>query len=250
MSVARERRDLRADRAPPLRAASARWGALWFGFARGHAAVLLAPAVGAGRDVRRWPRCSRCSAARPWLAAALAVARARWRAPSPARSWRWSPSPTPWPTARTAATARSSRPAGLLPPLVLTAAFPEGGYHPFVFSSFFDRARSWRSRPSRSAAPRDRDAADRLRAVRARRRRRCSWCTTPFGGNTVRLGPARRRRRWCSCAVAGHAAARGALAGGAVGLSACSSGGSGRRSSASARKVADDPSTRRPTTSR
>jgi hypothetical protein len=75
---------------------------------------------------------------------------------------------------------------GLLPPLVLTAMFPEGGYHPFVFSSFFivplvalgfvwllpDKQRTLRIASLLYAL-----AAIGLFIV-----------PTPFGGNTVRLG--------------------------------------------------------------
>ena len=75
--------------------------------------------------------------------------------------------------------------AGLLPPMLLTAAFPEGGYHPFVFSSFF--VVPLVALAAIAFVPGDRTlriacvlyalAAVGLFAVH-----------TPFGGNTVRLG--------------------------------------------------------------
>ena len=78
--------------------------------------------------------------------------------------------------------------AGLVPPMLLTAAFPEGGYHPFVFSSFFVVPLvALAAIPFFKGADRDRAlwigcalyalAAVGLFAVH-----------TPFGGNTVRLG--------------------------------------------------------------
>ena len=76
--------------------------------------------------------------------------------------------------------------AGLLPPMLLTAAFPEGGYHPFVFSSFFvvplvalAAIPFWTpgDRTLRIACVLYALVAVALFAVH-----------TPFGGNTVRLG--------------------------------------------------------------
>jgi hypothetical protein len=161
----------------------ARWGALWFGLAAG--TLLFSSRLPWGLGVAFG------------LAAVLALQRRR-----------------PWVASALAALATLSSPvagaflalagvayaladechrrdgallaaAGLAPPLVLTAAFPEGGYHPFVFSSFvvvplvavaaipfFTRDRVLRIACVLYAL-----AAVALYLVH-----------TPFGGNTVRLG--------------------------------------------------------------
>jgi hypothetical protein len=161
----------------------ARWGALWFGFASG---TLL------------------FSSRLPWglgaafgLGAVLALQRRR-----------------PWPAAALAALATLSSPVagaflalagvayaladprhrrggallaagGLLPPLVLTAVFPEGGYHPFVFSSFFVV-------PLVAVAAIPCFTRDRVLQIAcvlyALAAVGLYLVHTPFGGNTVRLG--------------------------------------------------------------
>jgi hypothetical protein len=76
--------------------------------------------------------------------------------------------------------------AGLLPPLVLTTAFPEGGFHPFVFSSFFIVPLvALAALPFFGAADRTLRIACVLYAIAAVG---LFAVHTPFGGNTVRLG--------------------------------------------------------------
>ena len=89
------------------------------------------------RSCSAWPsgsaRCSHCSAAasrsRP-----CSRSSARWRAPSPASSSRW-------PRSRTRLVARTRSGAllaglAVAAPVLLSAAFPEGGFQPFTFRSF------------------------------------------------------------------------------------------------------------------
>jgi hypothetical protein len=76
--------------------------------------------------------------------------------------------------------------AGLAPPLVLTTMFPEGGYHPFVFSSFFVVPLvSLAAIPFLARADRTLRIACVLYALAAVG---LFLVHTPFGGNTVRLG--------------------------------------------------------------
>ena len=76
--------------------------------------------------------------------------------------------------------------AGLLPPLVLTTMFPEGGHHPFVFSSFFIVPLvALAALPFFTRADRTLRVACVLYAVAAVG---LFVVPTPFGGNTVRLG--------------------------------------------------------------
>ena len=76
--------------------------------------------------------------------------------------------------------------AALLPPLALTAAFPEGGHHPFVFSSFFVVPLvALAALPFFTRADRTLRIACVLYALVAVA---LFLVPTPFGGNTVRLG--------------------------------------------------------------
>ena len=76
--------------------------------------------------------------------------------------------------------------AGLLPPMVLTAAFPEGGYHPFSFSSFFIvPLAAVAAIPVFNGRDRTLTIACVLYALAAFG---LFLVHTPFGGNTVRLG--------------------------------------------------------------
>jgi hypothetical protein len=76
--------------------------------------------------------------------------------------------------------------AGLLPPMLLTAAFPEGGYHPFVFSSFFVvPLLALAAIPFFGPGDRTLRFACALYALAALG---LFLVHTPFGGNTVRLG--------------------------------------------------------------
>ena len=216
---------------PPLRRARALGRAL-VRLRGGHAAVLLAAAVGARarrsrsprvlalqhRNVRGSPRCSPCSP--------------RCRAPSPARSWRWAPSPTRWPTARDRRAGALVAAAGLLPPLVLTAAFPEGGYHPFVFSSFFivplvALARSPFCTPERP------HAADRVRALRARGASGSFLVPHAVRRQHRPARPARRRAARACAVLAACRRARARACAGVALAGRARSGGSGRRSCAS-----------------
>lgn len=76
--------------------------------------------------------------------------------------------------------------SGLIPPLVLTAAFPEGGHHPFVFSSFFVVPLvALAAIPFFLPGDRTLRIACGLYALAAVV---LFIVPTPFGGNTVRLG--------------------------------------------------------------
>jgi hypothetical protein len=161
----------------------ARWGALWFGFAAG---TLLfssrlpwglgaAFALGAVLALQR---------RRPWLAAALAVL-----------ATLSSPVAGAFLALAGVAYALADKghrrdgvliaAGGLAPPLVLAVTFPEGGYHPFVFSSFFVV-------PLVALAAIPFFTRDRVLRIAcllyALAGLGLYLVHTPFGGNTVRLG--------------------------------------------------------------
>ena len=76
--------------------------------------------------------------------------------------------------------------AGLVPPMLLTFAFPEGGYHPFVFSSFVVVPLvALAAIPFFTPGERTLRIACALYALAATG---LFLVHTPFGGNTVRLG--------------------------------------------------------------
>jgi hypothetical protein len=161
----------------------ARWGALWFGFAAG--TVLFSSrlpwGLGATFGLAAVLALQR---RRPWLAAALAVL-ATLSSPVAGAFLALGGVAYALADERNRCGGGLLAASALLPPLVLTAAFPEGGYQPFVFSSFvvvplvavaalplFTRDRVLRIACALYAL-----AAVGLYLVH-----------TPFGGNTVRLG--------------------------------------------------------------
>ena len=161
---------------------SARWGAVWFGFAAG--TLLFSSrlpwglgatfALGAVLALQR---------GRPWVAALLGVLATL---SSPVAGAFLAMGAAAYALAGHRREGVLVATAGLVPPLLLTTAFPEGGYHPFVFSSF------WIVPLVALAAIPFFAARDRVVQIA------CVLYTlvaigtvlvhTPFGGNTVRLG--------------------------------------------------------------
>jgi hypothetical protein len=161
---------------------SARWGALWFGFAAGTllfssrlpwglgATFALASVLALQRN-------------RPGLAALMAVLATL---SSPVAGAFLAMGAAAYAIAGHRRDGVLVAAAGLLPPLLLTTAFPEGGYHPFVFSSF------WIVPVVALAAIPFFARRERVLQIA------CVLYTlvaigavlvhTPFGGNTVRLG--------------------------------------------------------------
>ena len=161
---------------------TARWGALWFGFAAG--TLLFSSRLPWGLGVtfalgsvlalqrgRRWPAVGLAvcaTLASPVAGAFLAMAAAAYAFAGQRRDG-----------ILVAA-------GGLVPPLVLTTAFPEGGYHPFSFSSFFIVPLvALAAIPFFERRDRVLQIACVLYALVAIG---AVLVHTPFGGNTVRLG--------------------------------------------------------------
>jgi hypothetical protein len=157
------------------------WGAVWFGFAAGTLlfSSRLPWGLGATFGLAAVLALQR---GRPWLAAALTVLAT---VSSPVAGAFLALGGVAYALAGHRRDGALLAVAGLLPPFVLTAAFPEEGYHPFVFSSFFVVPLValgaipffTRDRTLRIACALYALAAVGLYLVH-----------TPFGGNTVRLG--------------------------------------------------------------
>jgi len=162
----------------------ARWGALWFGFAAGTllfssrlpwglGATFALASVLALQHRKTWLAAllgSLATLSSPVAGAFLAMGVVAWAIAEPEHR-------------RDAAIVAAG---GLLPPLVLTAAFPEGGYHPFVFSSFFVVPLvALAALPFFMPGDRTLRIACVLYALAAFG---LFLVHTPFGGNTVRLG--------------------------------------------------------------
>jgi hypothetical protein len=163
---------------------AARWGALWFGFAAGTllfssrlpwglGATFALGAVLALQHRRVWLAALLgvlATLSSPVAGAFLALGAVAWALADPEHR-------------RDAVIVAAS---GLLPPMVLTAAFPEGGYHPFVFSSFFIVPLvALAALPFFAPGERTLRIACVLYALAAFG---LFLVHTPFGGNTVRLG--------------------------------------------------------------
>jgi hypothetical protein len=162
----------------------ARWGALWFGFAAGTLLFSSRLPWGLGATFGLAAVLA-LQLGRPWLAAALA-----------ALATLSSPVAGAFLAMGAVAYALADREhrrdgallaaAGLLPPIVLTTAFPEGGYHPFVFSSYFVvPLLALAALPFFSPRDRTLRIACVLYALAATG---ATLIHTPFGGNAVRLG--------------------------------------------------------------
>ena len=162
--------------------AAARWGAVWFGFAAG---TLLfssrlpwglgaAFALGSVLALQR---------GRPWVAALLGVLATL---SSPVAGAFLAMGAAAYALAGHRRDGAIVAASGLVPPLVLTTAFPEGGYHPFVFSSF------WIVPVVALAAIPFFGARERVLQIACVLYTLVAFFTvlvhTPFGGNTVRLG--------------------------------------------------------------
>jgi hypothetical protein len=165
----------------------ARWGALWFGLAAG--TLLLSSRLPWGLGATfALASVLALQRGRPWLATAMAAAATL---SSPVAGAFLAMGAVAWAIAERGDRRRLRdgalvAAAGLVPPLVLTTAFPEGGYHPFVFSSYFVVPLvALAALPF--FAPGDR--ALRIGCVLyALAATGAVLVHTPFGGNAVRLG--------------------------------------------------------------
>ena len=162
----------------------ARWGALWFGFAAGTLLFSSRLPWGLGATFALAAVLA-LQHRRTWLAALLAVLATL---SSPVAGAFLAMGAVAYALADRAHRRDGAivAAAGLLPPLVLTAAFPEGGYHPFVFSSFFVVPLvALAALPFFMPADRTLRIACVLYALAAFG---SFLIHTPFGGNAVRLG--------------------------------------------------------------
>ena len=162
----------------------ARWGALWFGFAAGTLLFSSRLPWGLGATFALASVLA-LQHRRPWIAGLLGLLATL---SSPVAGAFLALGAVAWaladPEHRRDAVIVAA--AGLLPPMVLTAAFPEGGYHPFVFSSFFVVPLV-----ALAAVPFFTPGDRTLRIVcvlYALAAFGLFLVHTPFGGNTVRLG--------------------------------------------------------------
>jgi hypothetical protein len=160
----------------------ARWGALWFGLAAGTLLFSSRLPWGLGATFALAAVLA-LQRGRPALAAAMALCATL---SSPVAGAFLAMGAVAYAIAGHRRDGALVAAAGLLPPLVLTTAFPEGGHHPFVFSSFFVVPLvalaavpffGTRERTLRIAC-----VLYALAAVGA------YLIPTPFGGNAVRLG--------------------------------------------------------------